>query len=209
MKKTVAALCAAMFALSACSGGEDDQPPQAEPQQTEQGDRAKENIKASLLEQGDELAGTAVTDEQAGCVADGMVDEVGVEKLQEYKLLDEKLAIREDVGAVKMGQGDAEALAAVFVDCVDIEKVFEERFSSGAAAEQLSEEQQQCLKDAVDSEIIEKALADTFQGKAADPTGDLQADIMSCIAGGITGGDSGGGGGGGGGDGMELPPGEE
>ncbi|HET6561819.1 MAG TPA: hypothetical protein VFG72_08085 [Marmoricola sp.] len=184
MKKTLAVLCAAMFALTACGGGDDD--------------KAKENIKASLLEEDTDLAGTKVTDEQAGCVSDGMVDEVGVDKLQEYKLLDDDLKIRKDAEGVEMAKDDAEALAKVFVDCVDMEKVFEEQFTSGAAAEQLTDEQQKCLTDAVDADVIEDALAATFQGEEADPTAGIQSDLMACMTGGSTGG-----------DGMELPSEEE
>jgi hypothetical protein len=168
VKKTLAVLCAAMFALTACGGGDDA--------------KAKENIKASLLEDGADLAGTKVTDEQAGCVSDGMVDEVGVEKLQDYKLLDDEYKIRKDAQPTDMEQGDAEALAGVFTDCVDMEKLFEEQFSSGAMADQLTDEQQDCLKDAVDGDVIESALADTFQGKEADPAAGVQADLMACIA---------------------------
>ncbi len=184
MTKTAAVLCAAMFALTACGGGDDTE--------------AKENIKASLLEEDADLAGAKVTEEQAGCVSDGMVDEVGVDKLQEYELLDDELNIRKDAGEVTMEKGDAEALAGVFVDCVDMEKVFEEQFATGAAAEQLSDEQQQCLKDAVDSDVIEEALAATFQGEEADPTAGLQSDLMACVTGGVTGG-----------EGLELPSEEE
>jgi hypothetical protein len=185
--KTAAALCAALFALTACGGGDgggDDE-------------TARENIKASLLDRGADLAGTEVTDEQAGCISDGMVDEVGVEKLQDYELLDEELKIREDAEPKDMEKGDAEALAAVFVDCVDMEAMFEEQFASGAGA-QLTEKQQTCLTDAIDGDVIEQALADTFQGKEADPTAELQGDIMACVTGGSGGGTSGG-------EDMELP----
>ena len=180
MKKTVAVLCAAMFALTACGGGDDAE--------------AKKNIKASLLEDDANLAGTKVTDKQAGCVSDGMVDEVGVEKLQEYKLLNDELKISKDAKPTDMEKADAEALAEVFVDCVDLEKMFEEQFASGAMAEQLTDEQQECLRDAVDTDVIESALADTFQGKQADPAAGLQSDLMACVGGGSSGGED-----------MELP----
>ena len=51
MTKTVAVLCAALLALTACGGGDDE--------------TARENIKASLLDRGEDLAGTEITDEQA------------------------------------------------------------------------------------------------------------------------------------------------
>jgi hypothetical protein len=180
VKKSVAVLCAALFALTACGGGNDTE---ADPETAE----AKENIKASLLEEGGNLAGTEVTDEQAGCVSDGMVDEVGVDKLQEYKLIDEEFKISKDAQPTDMEQGDAEAMAAVFTDCVDMEELFEEQFSTGPMADQLTDEQQTCLKDAVDDEVIESALADTFQGKQADPAEGVQADLMACVTGGAGG----------------------
>ncbi len=180
MKKSVAVLCAAMFALTACGGGDDAE--------------AKENLKAGLLEGGADLAGTEVTDEQAGCVSDGMVDEVGVEKLQEYELLTDELEISKDAQPTTMEQGDAESLAGVIVDCVDMEKMFEEQFASGAMAEQLTGEQQDCLRDAVDSDVIKSALADSFQGKQAEPAAGARADIEACLGGGTSGGED-----------MELP----
>jgi hypothetical protein len=192
VKKTVAVLCAAMFALTACGGG--DEPTEEERRADERSAEAKENIKASLLEQGAGLAGAKVTDQQAGCVSDGMVDDVGVDQLQEYKLLDDELKIDQDAQPTDMAKGDAEALAAVFVDCVDMEKMFEQQFASGAMADQLTEKQQTCLKDAVDADVIESALADTFQGKQGDPTAGIQGDLMACIGGGSSGG-----------EGMELP----
>jgi hypothetical protein len=127
-----------------------------------------------------------------------MVDEVGVDKLKEYKLLSDDLKISKDAQPTDMEKGDAEALAAVFVDCVDMEKMFEEQFASGAMAEQLTDEQQDCLRDAVDSDVIESALADTFQGKEADPASGLQSDLMACVSGGSSGGED-----------MELPDEEE
>ncbi len=192
MKKTVAVLCAAMFALTACGGG--DEPTAEERLAGQESAEAKKNIKASLLEGDAALAGAKVTDKQAGCVSDGMVDGVGVEKLQEYKLLDDQLKINKDAQPSDMETADAEALAAVFVDCVDMEEMFEQQFATGAAADQLTKKQQTCLKDAVDSEVIEKALADTFQGKEANPAGELQGDLMACVTGGSAGG-----------EGMELP----
>jgi hypothetical protein len=177
VKKSVAVLCAAMFALTACGGGGDAE---ADPESAE----AKENIKASLLEEGGNLAGTEVTDEQAGCVSDGMVDEVGVEKLQEYKLIDDEFKISKQAQPTEMEQGDAEAMAAVFTDCVDMEELFEEQFSTGPMADQLTEEQQTCLKDAVDDEVIESALTATFQGEQVDPTAGIQAELTACITGG-------------------------
>jgi hypothetical protein len=177
--KTVAVLCAVLFALTACGGGD--------------GETARDNLKESLLDQGTGVPGVDVTEEQAGCVSDGMVDEIGVEKLQEYKLLDDELKVLKDAPMNDWAPEDAEVLAGVFVDCIDVDAMLEERFASGAGA-QLTDEQRACLTDAVDPAVMERVLADTFQGKGADTQGHVQDDIMACITGGTTGG-----------EGMELP----
>ena len=53
----------------------------------------------------DLTGGTKPTEEQADCIADGMVDDVGVETLQEYELLDEDLKINEDADPTDMEEG--------------------------------------------------------------------------------------------------------
>ena len=170
MKKTVAVLCAALFSLTASCGNDDE-------------DQAKDNIKTALLEEDAGLAASAdITEEQAECVSNGMVDELGVEKLQDYGLLNNDLEVQEDPQAADMDRGDAESMARVFVGCVDVEKIFQEQFAENGAG--LSKKQQDCIRKAVDVEVIEKVLADTFQGEDADPTAQLQDELMACIAGG-------------------------
>src|SRR5687768_5668434 len=118
MKNTVAVLCAALMTLSACGNGDDD--------------KARENIKTAVLEEETDLTGGAKpTEEQADCIADGMVDDVGVETLQEYELLDDNLEINEEADPTDMEEGDADALAEVFVDCIDVEEMFAAQFASG------------------------------------------------------------------------------
>jgi hypothetical protein len=167
--KKIAAACAALLTLSACGGGEEDE--------------AKENIKASLLEQeGDDMIGTKPTEEQADCISEGMVDEVGVESLQEYGLLTEDLEINEDADPTDMSKDDAEALAAVFVDCVDMEALFAEQLAG--ASDQMTDEQRECIEDAIDEDAIEAGLAASFQGKPEEMMGSMQEDLMACVMGG-------------------------
>jgi hypothetical protein len=86
MKKTAAVLSALAltFSLAACGNGDDD--------------TAKENIKAELTKDKDSL-GVKATEEEADCLAGGMVDELGVEKLQKYKFLNEDLEVSQSAGA--------------------------------------------------------------------------------------------------------------
>ena len=167
MKKTAAALCAVVLTLSACGNGDDD--------------KAKENIKAAVLEEegGSLTGGTEPTEEQADCIADGMVDDVGVEALQEYELLDEDLEINDQAAPTDMAEDDAQALAGVFVDCIDVDEMFADQFNSGE--QELTEEQQSCITDAIDEDAMKDGLAASFQGETDEGFTAMQEEMMSCV----------------------------
>ncbi len=169
MKKMAAVLCAAVLTLSACGNGDDD--------------KAKENIKAAVLEdEGTELTGgTKPTEEQADCISEGMVDDVGVEKLQEYELLNEDLEINDEANPDDMSEGDADALAGVFVDCIDVEEMFADQFGSGE--EELPAEAQECIKDAIDEDAMKDGLSASFQGKEDEGFATMQQEMMACVMG--------------------------
>jgi hypothetical protein len=164
MKKMTVVVLATMSLLLAGCGNDED--------------KAKENIKASILEEED-LAGTKVTDEQATCLSDGIVDEIGTDQLKEYGLLDDELQVKDDVAEVKMEETDADAMADVFVDCVDAEKLLEEQFASMTGS--LEPEQQECMKDVLDEEKVKEIMSATFQGDTAGMQSSLQDDFMKCV----------------------------
>jgi hypothetical protein len=163
-KMTVSVLAALSILLTGCGSGDEE--------------KAKENIKASILEE-EQIAGTKVTEEDATCLSDGIVDEVGTEKLQEYKLLNEDLEVESEVGNVKMEEADADATAEVFVDCVDAEKMLEDQFASMTGS--LSKQQQDCMKEVLDEEKVKEIMSATFQGDTAGMQSDLQEDFMKCV----------------------------
>lgn len=175
MRKTAAVLCAAMLALTACGNGEDDE--------------AKENIKASVLDQESQVAGgTELTEEQAECFADGLVDEIGTEKLQEYGLLNEDNEIAENANPTDMEEGDAEAMADTIVDCVDMKQMIEDQVNTSAQTD-LTEKQAECLSDAIDEDAIKAGLAASFQGETTNPMEEMQGEMMACVMGGTGSGD--------------------
>lgn len=169
MMKTAAAICAAVLTLSACGSGDDDQ--------------AKENIKSAVLEdEGSEFTGgTKPTEEQAECISDGMVDDVGVEKLQEYELLTEDLEINKGANPTDMAEEDADALAGVFVDCIDVEEMFASQLGSGE--QELPAEAQECVKDAIDEDAMKAGLSASFQGKEDEAFTAMQEEMMGCVMG--------------------------
>jgi len=170
MKKLAAVLCAAALTLSACGNGDDDE--------------AKKNIKAAVLEDETSLTGgTKPTEEQADCIADGMVDDVGVETLQDYDLLDKDLKINDDANPTDMKEDDADALAGVFVDCIDVEEMFAAQFESGD--QDLPEDQQECIKDAIDEDAMKDGLSASFQGEEDEGFTEMQTKMMECVTGGV------------------------
>jgi hypothetical protein len=166
MKRSAAALCVALFLLTGCGSGEDDD--------------AKENIKTSLLEEESSVVGdTQLTEEQAECFSDGIVDEVGVDKLQEYEILNEDLEIIENAEPTDMSKDDAEAMAGVMTDCVNMTELIEEQIASSDS--ELTEEQQSCITDAIDEDAIEEGLAASFQGETDNPMGEMTGALMECV----------------------------
>jgi hypothetical protein len=163
MTKTIAALCAVLLTLTACGGGDDE---------------AKENIKESLLENGQDFAGTELTEEEATCLSDGMVDEIGTDQLQELGLLDEDNNVVEDAQPDDLNADDADALAGTIVDCVDVQELMAEQM--GPMMEQMDEEQQECITDAFDDDTIVELISASFQGEEPDTT-KLQETVMECV----------------------------
>lgn len=165
MKKTVATLSVLLLTLTACGGGEDEE-------------TAKKNLRASFTE--NDTIGEA-TEEQANCMADGMVDELGVETLQEYKILDDDLKVNEDPGDVEMSEDDANKAADVVVGCVDVAEMITEQMASGD--DSLTDEQAECIKDAIDEDVMRDMLAAEFQGKESDGMDEMTGALMKCVMG--------------------------
>ncbi len=179
MKKYAVVLAASVLALTACSSG-DSADTSASGGDADAQTQAKADIKASILDQGGDFGGTTLDDEQAGCVADGLVDGVGVDKLREYDIVDSDNHLVADANPTDLDAADADALASTFVDCVDVSSLF--TAGMGAAAEQLDDEQRQCISDAMDGDAIQAALSDSFQGKEPD-TSAMQKGLMTCLSG--------------------------
>jgi hypothetical protein len=143
-----AAAVALLLALTACGASDDD--------------KAAEAVAETFADGSDETF--QVSQEQADCVGEGFVDEIGVDKLQEYGVITDDLETTRTV-SVKMSKQDAEAAAKVLVDCTDANQLFRDVMLSG---EELPEATQKCLDDALSEELIKDFFAATFtQDQAA------------------------------------------
>jgi hypothetical protein len=174
-----------MLALGACSNDSKSTDAGSTPSSTPDTPdetKAKANIQAAVLDDKSSITGgTKATQEQAQCIADGMVDDVGIDTLQKYKLLDDKLEINSDANPTNMDAADADALAGVFVGCIDVEKMFTDQFNSGD--QKLPEDQQNCIKDAIDEDAMKAGLSASFQGKQDEGFTQMQANMMKCVTG--------------------------
>lgn len=150
----------ALTVLAACGGSDDD---------------ATEAIAASLA--GDaSLAsvGLELSHDDAHCVAEGLVDDVGTDRLEEYGLLVED---GEAPGATAMSAGDARTTAAVLAACADLTGILPTILDAGV---ELTDEQSACLGDAVGEDDLEALLASVFTGAPPDLDA-LLGDATGCL----------------------------
>ena len=165
------AVCAAVLVatsglLTGCGGNEDEA-------------TAAKNIKAEFLKE--DVAGADLSEKQAGCIADEMVSEVGVEQLQDYGVLDKDLKVEDKIDDVKLKKDDAEAVAKSFTGCVDAKELVEKQFSQEETG--MNDEQSKCIQDVLTEDKIEEMLALSFQGKEDEIQSTLQDDLVKCISG--------------------------
>jgi len=190
MKKYAAVLAAAaLVTVGACSGDSSDTSGAEEPgpespaaTDTPEEAQAKANIKEGLLEQGGGMGGATLSDEQATCVADGLVDELGVDKLREYRLLTKNDRLRIE-NPTDLDPGDADAVASTFVDCVDVGQLVTAELGD---LEGMGAQARQCIEDAIDEDALRTALSDTLQGRTPD-LGGMQQDLAKCGPGALRG----------------------
>jgi hypothetical protein len=168
MRTMSAVLCAVLLlSLAACGTSEQD--------------KAKENIKASVLKDNASVAGgTKLTEDQARCFADGMVDDLGVDKMKKYKLLDDNLEIIRNASPTDMSADDADATAGVITKCIDMKKLITDQINT-QSQRKLTGAQSKCVSDAIDEDAIRKGLSASFQGKSDNPMSDMQGALMKCV----------------------------
>lgn len=176
MKRALAVLPALLLVLSACGGGGEKHEASAlsDDEQT-----AADNLAAQIDRSGSVSGQGAVTEAQSTCIAEGAVSEVGLTALQDYGIVTEDLLVNKDIQGVKMSAADADALAGVFIDCIDAEALFEDQFLTALGAEE-SPEVQECVKDAVDPESVLEVLSASFQGRSTPAFDQLRKKVSTC-----------------------------
>lgn len=140
--------------------------------------QAAEAISASMVEESDE--DFPVDQEQADCVGEGMVDRIGVEKLQEYGLLTDDLEVDGEVTDVTMEEADADSAADVLVTCVDAQAMLAEEF---AGDDSMGEQEQACFEEVIDNDALIEVFSLMFQGREDEAGNSLIEPLMECMMG--------------------------
>jgi hypothetical protein len=174
MAKTLAVVATLCLALTACGGDGGGGEGNADEE------KASANLKAYFLEESDDAAGLDITEEQAGCVSDGVVDEIGIDQLQEYGLLTDDLEVEKnaELDEKEITAGDADSLAGTFVDCVDVKGLITKQLGD---LPQATQKQKDCISDALTDDALEEMLSQVFQGNEGQATSKLQSKMMACV----------------------------
>ena len=143
MKKTLAALVTAVLALSLSSCGSNDDA------------KASEAISDQVMASQKSSSGTSqllkLKQKEADCIGDGMVDKIGTDQLQEYKILTEDLKSNKDVTGVTMSKDDAKAATDVLFDCTDVPAMMQKALDS---AGQVPDEMKECVNKQINEENL-------------------------------------------------------
>lgn len=157
--RTVGAAAVLALTLSACGSGDEE--------------KASKAISDSIMESNDRTF--EVTRKQADCVGDGLVEQIGTEKLTEYGLLTEDLKAGEGIANVKMSQEDAESAADVMGECADIRKLFTE------AMGELPEEARTCVDEKLTDEVLDDFLVAIFMDDQEKGAQDMMSALQECV----------------------------
>jgi len=134
---------------------------------------ASKAISDSIMKSNDQTF--EVTQGEADCVGDGMVEEIGVDKLTEYGIITEDLKANDGIDNVEMSEGDAGSAADVMGDCANIKELFT------SAMGDLPQEAQQCVDENLSDEVLHDFLVSIFMNDQEGGQQDLMGALQECI----------------------------
>jgi len=158
--RTIGAVCVLALALAACGGSDDD--------------AASKAIADSIMDSSDSTF--EVTQDQADCVGEGMVEDIGTDQLVEYGIITEDNEASDGLESVKMSEDDAQAAADTMQDCADIKEIF-----TGAMGE-LPEEAQTCIDEKLTDDVLNEFLVAVFTDDQEAGTEGLMGALTECMS---------------------------
>ena len=173
--RLVAGFAALVLLIAACGGGDDSL------DDTEQA--MADAIAVQMTEDGDSIA----TDEEAQCYGEGVVSEMGLDRLLELGLDQEAVESGTGPDDVELSDDDVDALLDPMMECIDFGAIFVEGLTSGADGE-VSEESAECMADGISDDTIRSAAEAGLTGEEFDTATDQELlrdmiDLMSeCLS---------------------------
>lgn len=158
--RTIGTTAALVLLLGACGGSDDE--------------TASKAISDSIMDSNS--ATFEVTQEQADCVGDGMVDGIGTEKLVDYGVITEDIKASDGLDSVKMTEDDAGSAADVMQDCADIKDIFT------SAMGELPEEAQTCIDEKLTDDVLHDFLVAVFMDDQDAGTQSMMGALTECMA---------------------------
>ena len=118
--------------------------------------------------------------EEADCVGEGLVDEIGTAQLQDYGMLDDELEARSAITQVKMNAADAGSATDVVFDCVDVPAMVKGALSKNDG---LPARTRTCIAEAMTETTLRPVFRQTFQGNQEKATTALTEPLSECALG--------------------------
>jgi hypothetical protein len=157
--RTLGATAVLVLTLGACGGGDDDE--------------ASKAIADSIMDSNSDTF--EVTQEQADCVGDGLVEEIGTDQIVEYGILTEDNKAADGIEQVEMSDDDAESAADVMMECADIKEVFT------SAMGELPEEAQTCIDEKLTDDVLHDFLVAVFKNDQEGGTQNMMTALTECM----------------------------
>ena len=169
---------------SSSQGGQHTPSPSASPDAT--ASRSSEDAKASDAIAhsfmaspgsggGDELLGLDRKD--ARCIGLGVVDKLGIRKLEEYGVLSKQLNGKGSVDKVRLSPADARTTTAVLFTCADVTGMIWKAVDKGG---QVPARVRPCVRKALGEDNLRPVFVSYFEGRKQVAQKSLVRPIMAC-----------------------------
>jgi hypothetical protein len=169
MKRTVLpALLASVLVLSGCGNSEDDE--------------AKTAISDYFTQQQGGQQGATMKKGEADCLAGRMVDDIGVDQLKEYEVLNDDGSFNEKIQGFEMSEEDAEVMAEGFLTCTDTLESMRSQVESAPTAS--SPEGKKCFDELLTEENVKSMMVASFSGDK-EKAAEFQQELMGCATAGM------------------------
>jgi predicted ATP-grasp superfamily ATP-dependent carboligase len=169
MTKTLVAsvLAALTLTLAGCGNSDDDE--------------AAKAISDSIMKEQGKAGGDVfvMKREEADCIGEGFVDNIGTEQLQDYGFLTEDLETADKMSEVKMSTEDAEAASGTLFDCADVQAMMSKAMGDVPA------EAKECLDKVMTEDALRDMFTLMFSGKQEAASQKMVKPMMECAASGM------------------------